>query len=82
MYEVALFLRHKRSTSLDGEQAFDLGDAIHNVPEFIQLSSWSEAEFREIYLLPYDNRWSMTDGFSLIETLERYHRNPHKPSWA
>jgi hypothetical protein len=70
IYEVALFLRSR--PQLSGDQAFDLGDAIHNVPAFlIRHGAWDDATFRRLYLEPYDRKWAKSDGdFSLIRALD------------
>ena len=70
LYEVALFLRTR--PQLSGDQAFDLGDAIHNVPEFLtRYGAWNNSEFRRIHLEPYDRRWVESDSdFSLIRALD------------
>lgn len=70
IYEVALFLRSR--PQLSGDQLFDLGDAIHNVPEFlIRHGACDDAGFRRLYLEPYDRKWAKSDrDFSLIRALE------------
>ena len=70
IYKVALFLRSR--PQLGGDQAFDLGDAIHNVPEFlIRHGAWDDAKFRRLYLEPYDRKWAKSDrDFSLIRALD------------
>ena len=70
IYKVAIFLRSR--PQLSGDQAFDLGDAIHNVPEFlIRHGAWDDAAFRSLYLEPYDRKWAKSDrDFSLIRALD------------
>jgi len=52
-----LFLR-RRSSDLPREQIADLADALHTLPEFIHPGLWPDAEFRRLYLEPYDRRWA------------------------
>jgi hypothetical protein len=58
---------------LSGDQTFELGDAIHNVPEFlIRHGAWDDAAFRRLFLEPYDRKWAKSDhDFSLIRALEK-----------
>src|SRR5581483_11097885 len=74
IYEVALFLRHRPQIS--GDQWFDLGDAIHNIPEFlIRHGSCDDAKFRALFLEPYDRKWVKSErDFSLIRALEEGYR--------
>lgn len=74
IYQVAMFLRSRPQIS--GDQCFDLGDAIHNVPEFLARHAWrDEARFRAVYLEPYDRKWVKSErDFSLIRALEEGYR--------
>jgi hypothetical protein len=55
--EAMIFLR-SRSGDLSREQIGDLADALHTLPEFIWPGLWPDAEFRRLYLEPYDRRWA------------------------
>ena len=68
LYDVGCYLRQQPNP----EQLFDLGDAIHNIPEFlIRYGVWDDKQFRRLYLEPYDRKWAQTEkDFSLIRSLE------------
>ncbi len=68
--EVMLSLRARPTVGPD--QLFDLADALHNVPEFLTRNrGWSEADFRRVYLQPYDDKWASDGkGFSLVRAVE------------
>ena len=55
--QAMVFLR-SRSSDLPREQIGDLADALHTLPEFIWPGLWPDAEFRRLYLEPYDRRWA------------------------
>jgi hypothetical protein len=55
--QAMVFLR-SRSSDLPREQIGDLADALHTLPEFIWPGLWPDAEFRRMYLEPYDRRWA------------------------
>jgi hypothetical protein len=55
--QAMIFLR-SRSGDLPREQIGDLADALHTLPEFIGSGLWRDAEFRRLYLEPYDRRWA------------------------
>jgi hypothetical protein len=68
--QAMIFLR-SRSGDLPREQIGDLADALHTLPEFIWPGLWSNAEFRRLYLEPYDRKWSKMPGSpSLVAILE------------
>jgi hypothetical protein len=65
-----IFLR-SRSAELPREQIADLADALHTLPEFIWPGLWSDAEFRRLYLEPYDRKWaSPPESPSLVALLD------------
>src|SRR5688500_6835241 len=80
IYAVAIFMRSRPQIS--GDQWFALGDAIHNVPEFLTRhdgyrrhaalnGTTADAEFRRLFLEPYDRRWVKSDDdFSLLRALD------------
>lgn len=53
--QAMIFLR-SRSNDLPREQIGDLADALHTLPEFIWPGLWPDAEFRRLYLEPYDRK--------------------------
>lgn len=66
IYKVAIFMRSR--PQITGDQWFALGDALHNIPEFLtRHDGWrefaardgtsAEAEFRRLFLEPYDRDW-------------------------
>lgn len=66
-----IYLRNS-SSSLAREQIHDLADALHNLPQFIWLGLWSDAEYRRLYLEPYDRKWShLPASPSLVDLLEQ-----------
>ena len=84
IYAVAIFMRSRPQIS--GDQWFALGDAIHNVPEFLirhdgyrqyaaRHGTTADAEFRLLFLEPYDRRWVRSDDdFSLLRALDDGYR--------
>ena len=71
LYQVALYMR-KRSTAISAQQLFDLGDAIHNIPDCVTAyGPHRDEETVRGYLAAYDEKWSRSPGdFSLLQTLE------------
>lgn len=72
LYQVALFIRNC-AHEIEQEQLFDLGDAIHNVPESLTEYGhyFDEQEIRDIYLAAYDRKWAKSpEDFSLLRTLD------------
>lgn len=68
--QAMIFLR-SRSGDLPREQIRDLADALHTIPEFIWPGLWSDAQFRQLYLEPYDRRWAKSpESPSLIALLD------------
>jgi hypothetical protein len=70
MASVALYCRN-HSDGFSREQAFDLGDALHNIDETLLEygASFDEESFRRIFLRAYDEKWAHL-GLSLEQKLD------------
>jgi hypothetical protein len=67
----AMILLRDRCHSWPREQIGDLADALHPLPQFIWSGYWPEAEFRRLYLEPYDRRWAIPpESPSLVAFLD------------
>jgi hypothetical protein len=68
--QAMVFLR-SHAGDLPREQIGDLADALHALPEFVWPGLWSDAEFRRLYLEPYDRKWARPpESPSLVALLE------------
>jgi hypothetical protein len=57
-----------------GEQAHDLADAFHNLPQEIWRDYFSITHFREAFLVPYYRRWPDRrpwDYIALLDEVEK-----------
>jgi len=57
-----------------GEQASDLADAFHNLPQEIWCDYFSISHFREAFLVPYYRKWPdrrPRDYVALLDEVER-----------
>ena len=57
-----------------GEQASDLADAFHNLPQEIWCDYFSISFFREAFLLPYYRKWQdrrPRDYVALLDKVEK-----------
>ncbi len=71
----SMILIRAGSDNLPREQIRDLADALHNLPEFIWPGLWSDAEFRKLYLEPYDRKWAQQlKSPSLVALLDEGYR--------
>ena len=71
LQQLAMVFVRNNSENLPREQLRDLADALHNLPEFILPGLWSDAEFRRLYLEPYDRKSAHSpESPSLIRMLE------------
>jgi hypothetical protein len=70
LHWVALHIRNCNDR-MSGEQLSNLGDAIHNIPEFlIKYGFWDDTSFRKCFLQPYDDKWAREGSLCLVKTLE------------
>jgi hypothetical protein len=56
------------------EQASDLADAFHNLPDEIWQSHFSVAFFRDAFLVPYYRKWPGHEPFDYLALLEEVRR--------
>jgi hypothetical protein len=57
-----------------GEQASDLADAFHNIPQEIWVEYFSVSFFREAFLIPYYRKWpdrTPCDYLAMLEEVEK-----------
>jgi hypothetical protein len=56
---VFIYLRARSRGGFDGEELFDLADAMHNVGGiFMDYGGWTDDEkYRERYIRPFDQKW-------------------------
>jgi len=62
------------AVSGNAEQASDLADAFHNLPQEIWRDYFSISSFREAFLLPYHKKWRdqhVRDYIAMLDEIER-----------
>jgi hypothetical protein len=72
MLHLALVDIRMLAASGHGEQASDLADAFHNLPQEIWREYFSISFFREAFLTPYARKWSGGQGYlAMLDEVEK-----------